>query len=184
MIQRYRRRVPDAAVVLAMVAALAGVIVLAPSLVPGEWLAGAAAGFVWTAVFAVRARRSPSPLAIALAVAGAAATAAAVALDWHGAGHMPAIGNGAPLLLAGLVGLGLGAVTGLRGAGLVLALTAAAIATSAGAAAVMLIGAGLAPLSGAVVRMLTSTPTPGARLAISIAVSAPVLLLAALLGLE
>jgi hypothetical protein len=206
MIQRYRRRVPDAAVVLAMVAALAGVIVLASTLVPGEWLAGAAAagagamtpavldatgagaggvvaaGFVWTAVLAVRARRAPSPLRVVLAAAGAAATAAAVALDWHGAGAMPAVGNGAPLLLAGLVGLGLGAVTGLRGAAIVLALVAAAIAASAGAAAVLLIGAGLGPLAGAAVRLLTSNPTPGGRLAISAAVSAPVLLLGALLG--
>ena len=192
--------------ILAVVAGLAGVIVLARTLVPGEWLSGmvgagaavmtpavldatgggeggvVAAVMVWAAVLVVRARRAPSVISAALAALGLAGAAGAVALQWPDRPGVLLVGNGAPLLLAGLVGLGLGVATGLRGAALVLALAIAAVAASASAAAVMLIAAGLAPLAGAVVRILTTNPTPGGRLAISAAVSAPVLVVTVLLG--
>jgi hypothetical protein len=259
--------------VIAVVAALAGVIALARALVPDERLAGPiaaavaatapavlgaatvagtggvlAALAVWAVALAVRARRG-APTAVGALALAAAATAihplagggllgvvaaavvrgrgralaaaallAAVAPLWwlvvvragpagpdlsarlaslltleDAGARLGAIlaglgaGSGAALLLAGLVGLGLGATTGLRGAALPLAAAAALVAAAAlspsgelTAAALLLLAAGLAPLAGAAARILARDPTPGGRLAIGGAAAAPVALLALL----
>lgn len=142
---------------------------------------------VWTLAMIVQARRSERGLGRvsrqALVVAAAVLAAGLVPLVMRG--DVPGVwafvagrdrgggaalvrtmidGTGAVLLFAGLVGLGLGALTGLRGAGAVLAtalVAAVALAMlSLGSMALVplaLVAAGVAPLAGAIARLGPAT---------------------------
>lgn len=95
-------------------------------------------------------------------------------------------GTGGPLLLAGVVGLGFGAVTGLRGAPLPLLVASGALVASVtvgggperAAPTMILLASGLAPLAGAIARSLAKQPTERSRVMIGVAASAPVVMLA------
>lgn len=93
-------------------------------------------------------------------------------------------GLGLGLLFGGLIGLCLGAATGLRGAGMVLAALASALAAAAlqpgrepvdaAALPVVLLAAGLAPMTGAALRMLPGALSPRMRPLAAAAVLVPV----------
>ncbi len=191
----------------------AAVLALSPALTAAGGQAGgaafAAAVVVWGVVLAVRARRAAAAASRARRLATAAVLAVTLPLWWPAPaslidgldlaawpvrlGHVVAAlgdGAGAPLVLIGLVGLGFATLTGLRGAGLVLAAAGLAIAAAAlgpahqahahAAPALCLLAVGAAVVAGAVARVLGRQPSPHQRLAISGAVCAPLAALAAL----
>ncbi len=169
----------------------------------------ATAAIVWMMVLAVRWRRGARARSRNRVLAGGALALATLPLwwpvptsmtgpldlaGWAGRlGHVAAAlgdGAGAPLVLVGLVGLGFAALTGLRGAGVVLLGALACVAAAAlgpahqahahAAPALCLLAVGLAVIAGAIARVLGRAPSEAQRLAIAAAVTAPVAVLALL----